>query len=137
RYIWIDSLCIVQDDEEDWRRESAKNSTTYLDSYLTLAVTKSKNCTGGLFSRYSHRKFCGVDLKGWPFTLYCRQKLLHWELRNKICSDPDEDEDELYDSHFPLLRSAYVYQERLLSPRVLHFGAEELLWECMEETRCK
>jgi len=50
RYLWIDSLCIIQDDKDDWRRESAKMCTIYRDSYLTLAASKNKGTDGGLFS---------------------------------------------------------------------------------------
>ena len=37
--------------------------------------------------------------------------------------------------HLPLLQRGWVYQERILSPRVLHFTDEELVWECMESSR--
>jgi hypothetical protein len=38
---------------------------------------------------------------------------------------------------FPLLRRGWVYQERLLSPRVLHFTSHELYWECREGSYCE
>ena len=38
RYLWIDSLCIVQDSKEDWRSESARMSSVYNHSTLTIAV---------------------------------------------------------------------------------------------------
>jgi hypothetical protein len=41
------------------------------------------------------------------------------------------------DQDFPLLQRAWVLQERLLSPRVLHFGRHELMWECTETTACE
>lgn len=34
--------------------------------------------------------------------------------------------------HFPPLKRGWMYQERPLSPRVFHFCAQELVWECME-----
>jgi hypothetical protein len=37
-YLWIDSLCIIQDDEDDWRQESALMSTVYGNSYLNIAA---------------------------------------------------------------------------------------------------
>jgi hypothetical protein len=36
----------------------------------------------------------------------------------------------------PILTRAWVYQERLLSRRVLHFTAQEIQWECRENTKC-
>jgi hypothetical protein len=37
----------------------------------------------------------------------------------------------------PLLTRGWVYQERLLSPRVLHFASHKLMWECIEEPWCE
>ena len=53
RYLWIDSLCIIQDDTDDWRRESAKMASIYQNSYITIAATMSANDHGGCFSAAS------------------------------------------------------------------------------------
>ncbi|KAF2972517.1 hypothetical protein GQX73_g1213 [Xylaria multiplex] len=50
-YIWIDSLCIVQDDAEDWKRESAKMADYYQHAWLTVAATRTHN-DGGLFGEF-------------------------------------------------------------------------------------
>ena len=49
RYIWIDSLCIIQDDIDDWRREGSKMATIYRSSFLTLSAVAANNSSGGLF----------------------------------------------------------------------------------------
>lgn len=36
RHLWIDSLCIIQDDSLDWERESSKMSDVYANSALTI-----------------------------------------------------------------------------------------------------
>lgn len=40
-------------------------------------------------------------------------------------------------SNAPLSKRAWVCQERLLSPRILHFGATQMSWECMEMASCE
>jgi hypothetical protein len=45
--------------------------------------------------------------------------------------------DHMDDAQFPLFKRAWVYQERLLAPRVLHFGRQELFWECLERVACE
>ena len=62
RYLWIDSLCIIQsgggtDSEEenrlsgeDWKKESAKMCSVYANSYLTLAAASASSCHDSLFS---------------------------------------------------------------------------------------
>jgi hypothetical protein len=44
---------------------------------------------------------------------------------------------EHYRLDLPLLRRGWVFQERLLSPRMLHFANGELIWECLEHTECE
>lgn len=48
-YLWIDSLCTIQDDEEDWRQESSNMASIYASASLTIAATRSKDAHGGLF----------------------------------------------------------------------------------------
>jgi hypothetical protein len=48
KFLWIDSLCIIQDDEEDWLRESMLMAEVYSHSYLNLAAAASSDSSGGL-----------------------------------------------------------------------------------------
>ncbi|KAJ5547125.1 hypothetical protein N7494_004710 [Penicillium frequentans] len=50
RYLWIDSLCIIQDSREDWLDQSALMGSVYQGSYLNIAATKSTDPSGGLFT---------------------------------------------------------------------------------------
>ncbi len=49
RFLWIDSLCIVQDDKDDWARESGMMADIYENATLTLAAASSIDSYGGLF----------------------------------------------------------------------------------------
>jgi hypothetical protein len=46
-YLWIDSLCIIQDDEQDWQRESALMSRVYGGSTINIAAAGSFDGNGG------------------------------------------------------------------------------------------
>ena len=46
-YIWIDSLCIVQDDHDDWVHESARMCDVYGNAHLTIAADRARNCSEG------------------------------------------------------------------------------------------
>jgi len=50
-FLWIDSLCIVQDDEEDWKKESQLMGDIYQRAYFTIAATDSPDSYGGCFNR--------------------------------------------------------------------------------------
>lgn len=68
-YIWIDSLCIVQDSAEDWRHEGGRMDSIYANASLTLAATRSMDSTQGCFSSSrsinKSRKF-SVEMPGSP-----------------------------------------------------------------------
>jgi hypothetical protein len=49
RYLWIDSLCIKQDDNDDWESEASKMASVYSHSYLNVAATSSPGGDGGCF----------------------------------------------------------------------------------------
>ncbi len=49
RYLWIDSLCIVQDDPADWQAEASRMATTYRNSWLTVSATSSTSPSSGVF----------------------------------------------------------------------------------------
>jgi hypothetical protein len=49
-YIWIDCLCIVQDDREDWNREAASMADVYSEAVLTIAASRSRDCSDSFLS---------------------------------------------------------------------------------------
>ena len=49
RYVWIDSLCIIQDSNEDWLHQSSLMAEIYAMALLNIAATSSANAEEGLF----------------------------------------------------------------------------------------
>jgi len=135
RYLWIDCLCIIQGDVKDWQKQAGKMAEIYQNSFLVLAATASHDCQGGLFRTFSRPKsylIQGIDSFNREFDIYVRKRTTHWS--DKL---NHEEKDLDVDEEFPLLTRAWVYQERLLSKRVLHFCSDELVWECNEESTCQ
>ncbi|KAI0379662.1 heterokaryon incompatibility protein-domain-containing protein [Hypomontagnella monticulosa] len=124
-YIWIDSLCIIQDDALDWQRHSECMSDIYEHSYVTFAATASENNESGCFwdPQISYERRLPPNVG--PFA--ARRTIKHWE---RLWTSNSE-------RTFPLLTRAWVFQERLLSPRVLHFSKNELVWECTQLGDCQ
>ncbi|EEU37272.1 uncharacterized protein NECHADRAFT_8528, partial [Fusarium vanettenii 77-13-4] len=50
RYLWIDSLCIIQQDKDDWEKECSRMRDVYKNSYLTISVARSRESSEGCFS---------------------------------------------------------------------------------------
>ena len=109
-YLWLDSLCIVQDSDEDWREQSAKMADIYANASITIAASASENATRGLF-RVTDPKYLGGPLPG------------HTGVYVRL-------ETEAGEETWPLLRRAWVFQELVLSPRLVHFGTNEVVWQC-------
>lgn len=119
RYLWIDSLCIIQDDDEDWFTEAGRMASIYEHAEVTLSAASSTNSSEGLFRRSD----VGACLDP-EHNIWVRQR-----------PDPEffERAGEFImgsKSVSPLLKRAWVFQERLLSRRVLHFTPWELVLEC-------
>jgi hypothetical protein len=68
RYIWIDSLCIIQNDPTDWSKQASKMPEIYENAYVTLAATFSSDSSTGCFTRadgcYKAQAFAVEDLDG-------------------------------------------------------------------------
>ncbi|KAK3115749.1 hypothetical protein LTR53_004620 [Teratosphaeriaceae sp. CCFEE 6253] len=48
-YIWIDSLCIVQDDRADWQREAPRMAEVYSGAWVTFSASHSVGGHTGLY----------------------------------------------------------------------------------------
>lgn len=120
QYLWIDSLCIIQNSPEDWQRESALMGKTYSHCFCMLAAAASDHCNGGLFARRADLPIISSakNFKGQrtPFVLL-RDEYFDWAMLLQKS---------------PLSYRGWTLQERELSPKIVYFTKEELLFECRE-----
>ncbi|KAL6407060.1 heterokaryon incompatibility protein [Ilyonectria robusta] len=120
RYLWIDSLCIIQTGDElaDWRHEVALMSEVYSNSFCNISAMDAPDS--------HHSMFCSRD----PNSL-CPE-ILHLAVNSQVAPYLIS-HTTFWDSEVSLAlvnTRAWVLQERLLSRRILHFGERQLLWEC-------
>lgn len=138
RYLWIDSLCIIQDDEEDCLRESAAMFDIYQGSALTIAATRASDGSGGCFAR-SPQEYRGYSVRG-SWENEDEPRVFFRKIINHKAYD-DLGKAAMWGaspwSSHPLLSRAWALQERLLAPRVLYYGPIELLWSCHSLTDCE
>jgi hypothetical protein len=125
QYFWIDSLCIKQDDPEDWLHEATAMGDVYAGSLLNLSASHSSHDS----SLYCERNpLLITDCIIRP-TWTCLDANLLVIAAEGHGGSPLKDE--------PLLSRGWVFQERLLPPRVLHFGGKQLVWECRDDASCE
>ncbi|RSM20689.1 hypothetical protein CDV31_000376 [Fusarium ambrosium] len=124
RYIWIDSLCIIQDSKKDWLKESSNMGKVYEYSFCNIAATSASSVQGGLYSwRDSHLITPHTTRINWKghegeYIFFLDS---HWF-------------ESISRAH--LNGRGWVFQERLLSPRTLHFSSQ-LFWECRTLKACE
>ncbi|KAG9192869.1 hypothetical protein G6011_11603 [Alternaria panax] len=120
-YLWIDSLCIVQDSLEDWRQEGSQMWKIYANASITLSATWTTSPRQGCFvtpdNRYLSRTKTFIDTDHNTYELHCHELLP--ELKA------------------PLHERGWVFQERMLSRRIVHFMDQELWWECRKCFTCE
>ncbi|KAF2032485.1 HET-domain-containing protein [Setomelanomma holmii] len=125
-YLWIDSLCIMQDDADDWRHEGSKLASIYADAYITIAAVASHNAFQGLYRPNQSR-----------FLTNCELRRNASSTLRKLHVGQKKDEIPRKSSVLPLFRRAWFHQERILSRRIVLFGIIKLYWECRVTRRCE
>lgn len=127
-YLWIDALCIVQDDERDWQRESGRMASIYGSSYLTICATRAGDVGDGCFGpRPSSNEHRYCDETGKAFSIFVRPMLKHDALRDWVFTGTD----------YPAFERAWCLQERILARRVVHYTKWEIVWDCRTKCLCE
>jgi hypothetical protein len=121
RYLWVDALCIIQDDEKDCEQEIANMEKIYSNATLNIGASRAADLPGsGLFTE----AYMEVPR---PFKLCIESEDSSW---NCFALDKTFRTPWLDDAR--LMLRGWVLQERILSRRSVYFG-EQLTWECAEK----
>ncbi|MCJ1381199.1 hypothetical protein MMC17_004308 [Xylographa soralifera] len=126
QYFWIDALCIVQDSDDDKAREIPQMRSIYSNAACNLAASTSDNPHGGLFRV---RDTTAVA----PGLIQAPSGALRDEMHHVV--DMSYRDRQILGG--PLHKRGWVFQERLLSTRVLYFGQSQIFWECLSELKCE
>jgi hypothetical protein len=145
RWLWIDSLCIVQDDQNDCQIALSTVDDVFSNSFLTLAATSAADSSVGcLLPKPQPFKIQATDSRGTLNKIYVREQPSHYSFKAPFDEGAHMNDWELpfntsaeANRHTPLLKRAWAYAERLLSPRVLHFTKSEMIMECREGYQCE
>jgi Heterokaryon incompatibility protein (HET) len=119
-FLWIDSLCIIQDSIEGWENECQKMPGIYTNSVVTIAGPAAAGCRVGFLHRRPVADQGSVHLR-WQVS----NSATHYDVTlQSICDrfiGPEPEDDSA------LGKRAWVLQERLLSPRAVLWNEKNVL----------
>lgn len=123
RYLWIDSLCIIQDQELDWTREIAAMGKVYSNALCNVEAAYAADVSARLF--FSRNK---TRITPFPVTVEWHQDgpLMFFLIDLSVQLEHDMNEA-------PLLKRAWVLQEQLLAKRSIIYSKAQLHWVCRNQ----
>jgi hypothetical protein len=138
-YLWIDSLCIIQDDLQDWAVESSKMLSIYSGAYLTIAADHAQNGEEGCFASSSNKP---LHISRIPLSDRFQiptEALINWDHKYSLHRDHSHftEPEQYYAPLSSLSARGWTLQERLLSRRLIHYTSWELVWECRQDIHCQ
>ena len=163
QYLWIDCLCIIQDDPQDWEREAATMATVYRDAYLTISASASSDSYTGCFPQRTTDSYISPGTASLGYTtpreasgpnhaeasyqlssgggkrmkVHMFEEWLPGSVFNAAQKTPIGTFGRRYDpiANQPLSTRGWTLQERLLSPRTIHYASDQTYYECETEVR--
>ena len=111
---WVDKMCIIQDSEDDWRREAALMQHVYANTFCNIAALHARDDTEKILRSRNPAEYE-------PFKLLIRShpsKTFHVFVHQP------------HAEHSLLSKRGWCFQESILSPRSLCFGKSQMEWEC-------
>lgn len=144
QYLWVDALCIIQDDTQDWLHESSHMADVYAQAFLTISASsvdssrmsflhQSRGNKEVLFQVKDHtindQHNQGIDENSLD-TQYCTLAVR----RTAVSGFHQDAFDEIID---PSMGRAWTLQEHMLSTRLVSFSTDEVQWTCRTLRACE
>lgn len=121
RYLWIDSLCIIQGNDGDFDVEAKRMETVFSSAYCVIAASRATGTSDGFLKDRPDRKF--VKFEGSSENPFY------------ICEAIDHFQHDVIEG--ALNKRGWVLQERALARRTIYFTEKQTYWECGEGVRCE
>ncbi|KAK3934992.1 heterokaryon incompatibility protein-domain-containing protein [Diplogelasinospora grovesii] len=135
KYLWIDSLCIIQGSSSDWEVECAKMASIFRRSVVTIYGPAATDSDSG----FIHPRTPPYVAHLWEYRNPGEDKpkratLIHLRTDSHLNSDYPSLYDTLTEKEkvSPIQRRGWILQEQILSPRNLYIGSYRMYFECTD-----
>jgi hypothetical protein len=123
-YLWVDSMCIIQDSEEDTSALLSQMHRIYECAQVTIAASKASRCTEGFLAPRSNITQFYLPIRYFP-------GINKPEKVGRVILIPSQ-----HRPIEPIVTRAWTLQECLLSRRILSYGSQQLRWYCKKKEYC-
>lgn len=120
RYLWVDRLCIIQDDSIHLHEQLQQMASIYANSYFTIIAVDGPDANYGL---------PGVCSRS-PRSRSFNPTFFDFSAEVRMMKEP---RTESFLDQLAWHTRAWTFQERILSPRALVFTGDTVYWECRSE----
>lgn len=138
RYLWIDALCIVQDDMDDWEAEAVAMCDVFAHSQITISAAKSSSSAESFLQRAVDERLTlrfRSTLKPEIFGEYFIRLDPRYIRVHYLYQEQEDVKNSAWASR------AWVWQEEVISTRQIVFGEKSVQFRCsvenvLEDGRC-
>ncbi|KAJ4311211.1 hypothetical protein N0V84_010573, partial [Fusarium piperis] len=113
RYLWIDSLCIIQGHRGDFDIEAKNMQAIFSSAYFVIAASRASGTSSGFLGPRPARKF--IRFGEFASPIY-------------VCEAIDDFQHDVIEGD--LNKRGWVLQERALARRTIYFTKNQVYWEC-------
>lgn len=121
RYLWADTLCIIQGDDGDFGSESKRMEDVYSRAYCVIAANRASGTHDGFLHPLPRREYLTFQ-RGAEHPFY-------------MCRPVDDFSGDVLQSY--LAKRGWVFQERALARRTIFFAENQTYFECGKGVRCQ
>ncbi|KAH7395183.1 heterokaryon incompatibility protein-domain-containing protein [Phaeosphaeria sp. MPI-PUGE-AT-0046c] len=121
RYLWIDSICIVQGNGGDFPEESKRMEDVYSGAYCVVAASRASDQRDGFLGARPQRRFVAMDGQS--------------KIPFYVCQIIDRFNEDVINGS--LNQRGWVLQERALARRTIYFTENQTYFECGNGVRCE
>jgi hypothetical protein len=135
-YIWIDRLCIQQDDPVDWQQHALIMARIYEQAELTIAAVTSSSVHESFLRPEDKEPRCERASRDVPWPSKGKEQFGAIRIRVR----PKSSDIGYWSSKggqrlipidpYPLDRRGWTYQERYLAQRSVRYEPHQVVWEC-------
>lgn len=140
QHIWIDSLCIIQDNKSDWEIEASRMGMVYSQAFVVICAASSPNPQTPFLAprepEWLPKRFTLATEDGHGLPIMARQRhLLAAPQQQGLFEPPYTGAWATLKRVGPLYSRGWCFQEVFLAQRTLHFAPGAVIFECKTHRR--